>query len=489
MIRRLSTLIFSLIICSALNAQISNTMYFMDRVPEVSQLNPAVQPKCNVFIGTFFSGFQLNFGNNSLSLNDIIFSKKITVNNRQRDSMVTFLYDSATQSNFLKTLKGQNSLFFNVQYDILNLGFRVQDMYFTFGITARSYFSISYPHDIVKLFLTGIDVDTSGNTTKVYDFKNFGVNSTAFGEFSFGFSKKINEELTFGIRGKLLRGTSIFSTSNKKLQLQSSAPKDSLFKLVISSDATINISQPLYDITLDSTNKPKFTQRKKISIKPFANMGLGIDLGATYSGIDQFIFSASLIDFGFIRWNDNVTNLKLNGNFTYPPKDDTINFLSNKSPDIFKKITDSLQNIFKFTQQNTAFTTWLPTKIYIGAEYFPETYFSLGLLSATQYYQSKLDEQIMVSANFRPLKMLMFSGSYSIIGNGFTNVGFGMSLRFSALNFYIISDNLPIQFAKYNSIPIPYKAQNFNLRMGFNLVFGCNNGQKKKLKDKPLIWE
>ena len=102
----------------------------------------------------------------------------------------------------------------------------------------------------------------------------------------------------------------------------------------------------------------------------------------------------------------------------------------------------------------------------------------------TQYFQQQFYEQIVVAANARPFTRMSTSVSYSFFDNGFSSIGLGMGLAFGPGNFYFICDNIPLFYTKNF---MPYKLQSVNLRLGFNLLFGCTN--KKKLKDRPFIYE
>jgi len=448
----------------------------MDRVPQSNQLNPAYQPNFDLYVGIpMLSSIQFNIGNNSLRLNDIVFY------NSQVNSMITVLDSLADKNKFINTLKPQNTFYTNLQTDLLSFGFRAKDMYFTFNLSLKGDMNISYPKDLVRVLLNGID------TTSSYDFKQIGLNSSLYTELALGVSKPWNDNLTLGGKIKFISGILDVNSNNQKLALTSSVDKSSgNFLLNVNSNATINAYLPFVTVknnkegNIDSikTNDPF----KNYS--PFNSLGLGFDFGATYSGIDQFVLSASLLDLGFIRWSKYVYNFKMNGNYTFSGVGN-IDFLHGDSlTNLGSKITDSISNAFKFKQQNSAYSTSLPTKLILAGEYFPEKFFSLGLLSISQYYNSEFYEQITVSGNFRPLKMLMLSASYSILNNGFSNFGLGLSLRFAPVNIFFVSDNIPFKLGNM-SMPVPYEAMSFNFRFGLNLLFGVD----KKYNDKPYIWE
>lgn len=55
-----------------IKGQQNNSLYFTDRIPQSTQLNPALQPACTFYFGIpLVSGIEANLGNNALGLSDI----------------------------------------------------------------------------------------------------------------------------------------------------------------------------------------------------------------------------------------------------------------------------------------------------------------------------------------------------------------------------------------------------------------------------------
>jgi hypothetical protein len=466
-------------------AQFSNTLYFMDRVPQYQELNPAFQPKCNMFYGwPGLSGFQGDVGNNSISANDVLYFDK------QLDSLITFMHDSASKAKFINHLKNENSFFSDMQVSIINFGFRVSSFYFTFGINEKFSMDFSYPRDFVKFAINGNRlIDSIAN----FNFNGLGVNASLYTEVSFGVSKNFDDLILVGARGKFLIGEANITTNNNSMQFNTSMDSWQL-----NSDVTMNVYAPGLNIPLKDTikNEPDLNHIgfKSDMLKnfpnnlpsPFSSKGFAIDLGIVYKGIDKLTLSASMIDLGFIRWRNDVYNLTLIGKYNYTGGN--YDALHMDSLNLLDMAIDSIKNSFTLTRKTSSYTTWLPTKFYVGAEYSPVRFFSLGFLSMSRYFQKKIDQQFVVSANLKPLKMLEFSTSYSILDNDFSSMGIGMNLRLGPWDFYLISDMIPLYYGKQY---IPYKAEYFDLRLGFDFVFGCQGTEinKEKAKDKPLIFE
>lgn len=194
--RILTSVIFIFSIC-LIHAQNTNTLYFMDRVPQSIQLNPAFQPKCNLFIQ--IPGFSTNFsvGNNSLSMSNLM------PYNSKLDSLTWFMHDSLTQKAFVNSLKDENKFFYNLQNDILAFGFRVKSWYFSYNMSIKNDVTLSYPRDLAKVVIEGIGLN------QTYNFENFGINSSTYLETAFAASKVLNEDFTVGARELSLGGSQV----------------------------------------------------------------------------------------------------------------------------------------------------------------------------------------------------------------------------------------------------------------------------------------
>jgi hypothetical protein len=66
----------------------------------------------------------------------------------------------------------------------------------------------------------------------------------------------------------------------------------------------------------------------------------------------------------------------------------------------------------------------------------------------------------------------------------FDNLAVGLNFKLGPANMYLLFDKIPIVYSANTDIPmLPLYMQYANVRIGFNLVFGCG----KKIKDIPMI--
>ncbi|MEA3317275.1 MAG: DUF5723 family protein, partial [Bacteroidota bacterium] len=208
-----------------------------------------------------------------------------------------------------------------------------------------------------------------------------------------------------------------------------------------------------------------------------SNPGFAIDLGATYKPIDKVQVSMSIIDLGYIKWSDGLTNLDLDGEFNFTGIDLSSELDEDDDSDPMELLTDSIENSFTLSDTQESYTTPLGAKIYIGGSYYLTPKVNFSLLTKFRFYEKKLYKALTVSANTRPIRGLSTSISYSIMNGNYTNLGFGLVLRPGPFQIYIISDNAA------SAALWGHKATSLNLRFGMNFAFG----NRKKIKDFPML--
>jgi hypothetical protein len=482
-------LLVFLMLCSNANSQQSDIMYFIKGVPQTNTLNPAFQPSYGFYLGT--PGlFSLDIENNPLRFHDMVFY------NPTIDSVITFLHPAADKKKFLALLGNNNFINTDVSTSLFSLGFRINTMYFSFGITEKEYVRLSYPKDLFTLPMYGL-LDNSLNPTNL-NLSGIGINAAAYTEVSMGVSKSIGDMITVGVRGKVLLGQANLFMKTTDIGLNTS-----LSQWQFQSKLDLNASVPFLQIPKDAGGKYNLdsvgiksniskTDIRNALLKP--NMGLAIDLGVVIKPMDWLTISASVIDLGYIKWSHYSYNLKQDTSFTFTGINMT-GIIKGDTANIGKMLSDSIFNAFKkLNVQSGAYNTYLPTKIYIGATFnLWSDRISFGLLSITELYLNKVRQSFSVSANLQPIRMFSTSFSYSLLDNIYHDFGFGLSLKLGPLNTYYIFDYIPTSYDKLKKgngvpfdIPVPVYTKAFSMKIGMNLVFGGNR-KKKLLQDVPLI--
>ncbi len=135
-------------------------------------------------------------------------------------------------------------------------------------------------------------------------------------ELALGYAKKASENLSIGLRGKLMFGAAHMSTNNFEFGILT---EDSGRRVILLSSGsgriahpfkqTINSSQQITNIETQNLAKEYFTNYK--------NPGLAFDFGATLAIDNSRLVSFALLDIGAIWFRKNSIRLILDGKYEF----------------------------------------------------------------------------------------------------------------------------------------------------------------------------
>jgi hypothetical protein len=427
------------------------------------------------------SGINLNINNNFVNFSDVFIKGQV------KDSIITFLHPDYNVDKFLAKLKDKNFLESESMIQLFGVGFSIgKDGYVFIDINERVDGNVVMPGDLFKLALKGneefvgsrIDLSSLRGDMKYYH------------EVGMGYSRNITDRLRIGIKGKLLFGIADVSIDNGSLGIN----VNNDYTHLLDADLIVNISGP---VTIFKNSKNDIDSigfdDKKIGTTDFLsgkkNMGMGLDIGATYDISDRFKLTASITDLGFIRWKNEVTNLKAKNQFLFNglSMDNVLNGTMTFDS-VANLMGESLKNAFKVSDSKRPFTTWLPFSVTLGGSYNVTKQFSVGLLSYSRIIGKQVREAMTLSANINIGNSLSASLGYTAENHQYDNLGAGLAFRAGVTQFYLVTDRIPVMWNRIkndnSNIILPENWNTFNLRLGMNLVFG--NSVKDK-NDKPMI--
>jgi len=487
------------------HAQMSNTLYHMKGIPQNHYFNPAFQPKCNIYIGfPGISSVSLGYDNNGFDFDDVIFKGS----GEFADSLITLLHPSYDVDMFLDKLHDRIYISPEVSLSLLTFGFRTKSWYITFDLSDVNSLRLSLPKDLFGFALKG----NGAYAGKTIDLSDFNVDVKYYRQYSIGVSKTMSSNLSLGLKGKLLFGKANLSFDDVDIGLYTNPDT---YDLMVHSKFTFNTSGPteftdslgnpvdiLYaswlrslvdgdiDLSLfEGTNASYLLEHGN-------NLGFAVDLGAEYRIGDRGSVSASVIDLGFIKWKEDVYSFSQDGKFEFKGIDISDGILSDDFDSTmeaqFDNLGDSIIDIFELKASEDPYTTWLPTRIYIGGTYNLTRYLSIGLLSRSEIYDGKIRQSLTLSANTLLANFFSFSLSYSMMNYSYNNLGLGFAIRGGPIQLYFITDRIPLNYSmleytdngEKHKIPKFFFQRTLNFRFGLNLTFGC---KEKGLKDKPLV--
>lgn len=444
------------LLLSSAYSQHSNSLYFLNGVPQNYFINPAFQNDNKFFCG--FPGlapFNIRLENTSFALKDfLIYDASI-------DSLITFLHPHADTEAFLSLLKNKNTLNAEVSTSLLSIGYKYGTKNFSFDISQRAYTRFIYPDDLLKLPVYGPD------SSMFFDFNNLALHASAWTEIGMRISYEFNDRLQIGWRPKFLFGQTSLSTNMFNVTLGTGEEVWTLH-----SQIKMDLSAPFLNVVyndqgmidFDNLDFKTFNKAGDISSALFngKNFGFSMDFGLDFELSDYIRISGSILDLGNIRWKKGVYNLKNNGYHEFRGVNMELD-----SENIIQNLSDSLKQVFKFSAAEDHFTTFLPTKIYAGLIVDTHYRTSFGILSYTNIFQGDLKQQFTLAANFSPIPIINTTLSYSIINSSFNNLGLGFSINTAHFNFYLISDTGP------SALFWPLSSRNFNMQLGMNMLIAA----------------
>jgi outer membrane protein OmpA-like peptidoglycan-associated protein len=381
---------------------------------------------------------------------------------------------------------------------LISFGFKQKKNYWSFSIIEKLDYRMMYPKDLLSFAVLGNAAPENIGRTLNLGIKN---DFNAYAEIGLGFNRVIKEDkLIVGGKLKYLSGQANLYTKRAKATIETN--KDSL-DITVSSDVAMYASTP-------TDSKGNFDAK---TLTSFKNNGVGIDLGAQYNLTPKIKLSASVIDLGFIRWNQNNQSAisdNPNTKATFKGVDISKYFLASNKPDSstvsasINYTLDSLSKQFniKVDSNAKAYTAPLFTKMYIGGNYQLNSWSNVSGLFYGQFYAKTIRPAFTLGYNVAAKHWLRFSVTYSMLNRSFANVGAGLSINLMGLQWYIVSDNVlgTIVYDKYSSsnttvdvngvsstktsaFLAPSIAKTLNLRFGFNIAVG----RKPQDRDKDGI--
>ncbi len=471
-------------------AQQMLSLYYLETIPQVQNLNPAMAPRANGYFGIPLAS-STYFGINT----DMFGSDMVQKYNGE---WVTLTHEGFDYEPFYKRIGKAANISAHQVVVPIQFGFKGKNGYFSFSWSEKVNMALAIPKDFFTILDVGGFPDGSN-----YDFSAIGINAQYYREMSFGYSYKIMSKLRVGFHAKYLQGLAAVKTDISQFNVNTGVDQ---WDIALKADAYI--SSPV-EIHTDSTGYPTGIGELPSTTKEiidmgllnFSNPGFAGDFGAVYEHNNSWTFSAALNDLGFIKWNGGLHSYSASGSYTF--KGLNLDSSSIDSLDVATgELLDSLKNAIKSKSGNESFTTGLGPKLYFGAKYNVNHYFSLGALSRTVFAKNDFQQEFNISANLNLYRILTTTVNYTYSINGANTFGFGLALRGGPIQFYVAADYLPYAYRNYtiedtteNDIEddsstdkktrrtfTPASFDNFNVMFGLNILFGA-----KGFRDEPMI--
>lgn len=449
----------TLAIPSVAMAQYTNSAYFIDEYTYRHELNPAFGNEKSYVAMPILGNTNVSLVGN-LDLSDIIYN----VNGKT----TTFMNPGVSASEFLGNISDKNKLNVNLKLEILSAGFKGFGGYNTIGLNLRYNTGVTVPGSLLQLA-------KEGPANKTYDISDFNVHADAYVELAFGHSRQLNDQWRVGGKLKFLIGGGNIDAEFEKAQL---TLNDDSWTAV--TNATIQTSLKGFTYLEESTMRgPEGSQTEHTYVNDMDidgagvnGFGLAVDLGAEYKLDDQWSFSASLLDLGFISWSNNMV-ASTNGDRTFNTDkyifnvdDETSNSFENE----MDRFTEGLSALYELQDNGDegGRTKMLGATLNLAAQYTLPAYDKLnfGLMNTTRIQGAYSWTDFRLSANVAPVKMFSAGVSTSLGTYGFS---FGWLLNFHAtgFNLFLGMDRTLGSLSK-QFVPL---SSNASVNLGLNFLF------------------
>ena len=437
----------SMIAAATTCAQTQHSLYFLEGNNQRHKLNPAFTSESGFVTFPVLGNINMTL-NSNVGLGTFLYP--------QGDEMLTFMHPSISTDEALSKFKSTNVAEFDLDLDIITVGFNAWGGTNTVGLAVRSQSGAYLPYDIFRFLKEG-----QTQQEQEYNIDELNAQTQNYVELAFGHARKITDRLSVGAKVKLLFGGLYAKANAENLRIYMS---DNEWRITERSKL---IGSKGFNFEYDEDGNIDGLDMSGFGV---AGYGLGFDLGAVYRINEEATVSLAITDIGFISWKDCSVAENRNQEFVYNGFDnigvEDNPDGSNDFDDAADDIKDSLQDLVNFKDSGTqGHTSSLYTTIRAAGEYgILRNKISFGLLASVRLGAPRVWTEAMVTANFRPL-----SWFNTAINGSLSNVrhSMGLTLNFhpKAVNFFIGTDYI---LAKYSKQVIPVNAAKFNFAMGLS---------------------
>ena len=457
------------------SAQSLQTAYFLDNNPFNFRLSPSLVGEksfVSIALGDINPSVQSDLGINSLIFPD-----------PSGTGLTTGLSPKISSDEFLGGLKDANSLAFGINMNLLSTGSWGRKCFNTFEVNLRGDVFASLPKDMFALLKSG--------APRTYDMQYLHAGAQMWGEIAFGKAYPIFDGLTVGAKLKFLVGA---ANANINLNQADVTVTDETVGAAVDGDLRIaaqvltmgtKVSEQTGNTILDVSSLGFSTQ----NLKP-AGYGAAIDLGVTYTPMENLDVTFSLNDIGAIAWNYNIFgHSESSASITGLTEDVYIKETFSKMGEQLSDAADKLLSLAEFEQKSGQKSTeWLPWSLNLGGRYRMPFYdrLSAGLLFTHKQSKYIGFNDFRVGATITPVDWFSFSSNIGTSSFG-PVCGMAAALNVIGINFTLGFDgwagsvmNVPLEDLPIKSVNVPLNPFRANLKLGVAITFGKRNSPFKE---------
>ncbi len=343
---------------------------------------------------------------------------------------------------------------FSTNFQLLLIGIRAGDNFFTLGANQINEGRISLPGDMLGWAIAGpADDRFSGRNLDLNRIRTTGV---AYNQFSLGWTRQFSEQMSIGIKAKYLVGMA--AAQNDVIDGTLRIGIDSLSM----NHGSIRARTAGVDFFRDDPTGGEILSYALNS----GNSGFGIDLGAIYRLSDKITISAALLDLGVIRWKRSTRTYEIDPvNYSFRGFN-VLDFINERPTNTLGNELDSISNLYdarEFT--GDSFSTALIPKFYGAVHYYPSEKNEFSGIIYAEYFRGRINPAISLGYARSIGKTLRLTLGASVSNNTLFNVNAGLVINLGPVQLYTSTDRL-------NGAFYPSRTSWANAQYGINLRFG-----------------
>lgn len=440
-------------------AQQEYSLHFLRNIANSNYTNPGFMPYQTFYVGGVSAGANLSFkglGNTSIFVEEA---------------------DGRFAPNFQGIIDNVDEDFrirSSATVDAFGVGFKVKKFFFSLNTTTKVNAQIGLPKDLFEL-------GWYGNEPYIGETVEFGPSFSidAYQELGLGINYTPNRKMSFGVRIKRLVGLASAFTENNSFALTTNTEN---YGVTVEADYLANISSPFLEVEASDDGKLLNTtasideaalnnslsnlQRGRL---PAGNNGYAADIGASINLKDRLEVGVSVLDLGFVNYNNGVSGLSTKGSYTFTGL--TFDEAVRGSNVSFAPLYDTVQNILVIeSASGESFRKTLFPKVYLSA-LAKYGFWQLGGMWYNEFTNDGVISSIGLSGRYVLDGKMSFGAVYSYHDGRFDNLGVNSTFRLGPLQFHVLVDNIFPLFR-------PERFEYTNVRAGVNIVFGTKKMKK-----------
>lgn len=437
-------------ISASATAQNTTAGYFLDGNLYGYQLNPAFGNDKAFFsmpaLGNMSAGI-----NGDLDVRDVIYN----VNGRT----TTFMNPGVSVEEVMSNIKETNRTGVDIAVPVLAVGFKGFGGYNTVTLGTRVMADVKIPGAIFSFLKEGV-------ANKTYDIGDIHTRATSYATLALGHSHQISKKIRVGANVKLLVGAGYAEADIERAQL---ALGENSWQVTTEGAINASVKGLQYKTKVNENTGHRYVNDVDVDGGGVGGFGAAIDLGVVVTPISDLTISASVLDLGFIKWDNNML-ASTNGERTFNSSQYTFN-VDDNAPNSFdnewEQIKDALSGLYELDDcgDTGSVTRSLGTTTNIGVEYKLPVYrkLSFGLLNTSRFQGDYSWTDFRLSANWEASKI--FDASVSATTGTFgTGMGWMANLHVTGFNLFVGMDRI---FSKMSKDGVPL-ASNASFNFGIN---------------------